>query len=261
MSYSKKIAYCISKIPILRNEMKQTGPKRKVLYYIILDLYSGQIMREGVCDGRSVEDEATDDERGEGEGGGDGERDAAGEDAELELDGVDHGEQQEEGAHGGAPGGEQHHGLREPEHGAAPLPRPGGAPCRHLLAVVGRRGLLVGVAVEVVGGQERDGELHPLRHEAGQQVEAEGEDLEEEEVARDVVPRDAGGRHGRGRRDGARDPDEHRHREEGVGRHDSLQRLHVQFRVAPPQRRHRCRRCLRVVSFPGCALRVCGDGE
>jgi hypothetical protein len=27
MSYSKKIAYSISKIPISRNEKKQTGPK------------------------------------------------------------------------------------------------------------------------------------------------------------------------------------------------------------------------------------------
>ncbi|KAG0524906.1 hypothetical protein BDA96_06G008800 [Sorghum bicolor] len=107
-------------------------------------------MREGVCDGRSIEEQATDDERGEREGGADGERDATGEDAELELDGVDHGQEQEEGAHDGAPSGEQHHGLREPEHGAAPLPWRRGAPRRHLLAVVGRR--LVAVAVEVVGG-------------------------------------------------------------------------------------------------------------
>jgi len=110
---------------------------------------------------------------------------------------------------------------------------------RHLLAVAGRRGLLLAVAVELVGGQERDGELHPLRDEAGEEVEAEGEDLEEEEVARDVVAGDARGRDGCGGRDGARDADENGHRE-GVGRHDALQRLHVHFRVAPAQRRHCC---------------------
>ena len=144
-------------------------------------------MREGVGDGGSVEEQPADDEPREREGGADGERDAAGDEAELELDGVHHGEQQEEGAHDGAPCRQQHHRLRDPEHGAAALPRPRGAPRRHLLAVVGRRGLLLAVAVELVGGEERDGELHPLRDEAGEEVEAEGEDLEEEEVARDVI--------------------------------------------------------------------------
>lgn len=195
-------------------------------------------MRERVGDGGAVEDEAGDDEHGEREGGADGEGDVAGDEAELELDGVHHGQQQEEGAHDGAARREQHHRPREPEHGAAALPRRGGAPRGHLLAVVGRRGLLLAVAVEVVGGEEGDGQLHALRHQAGEQVEAEGEDLEEEEVAGDVVAGDAvGGDRGR-RRDGAGDADEDGHREEGVGRHDALQRLHVHVRVAPPHRRH-----------------------
>ena len=45
-------------------------------------------MREGVGDGGSVEEQPADDEPREREGGADGERDAAGDEAELELDGV-----------------------------------------------------------------------------------------------------------------------------------------------------------------------------
>jgi hypothetical protein len=35
MSHSKKIAYSISKIPIPRNERKQTGPKGKQRYRLV----------------------------------------------------------------------------------------------------------------------------------------------------------------------------------------------------------------------------------
>jgi hypothetical protein len=35
MSYSKKIAYSISKIPIPRNDRKQTGPKRFYSLYLL----------------------------------------------------------------------------------------------------------------------------------------------------------------------------------------------------------------------------------
>jgi hypothetical protein len=39
MSYSKKLAYSISKIPIPRNERKQTGPYRKMIGY-----YNGEML-------------------------------------------------------------------------------------------------------------------------------------------------------------------------------------------------------------------------
>jgi hypothetical protein len=197
-------------------------------------------VHEGVCNCESVEDEPPEDERGKRKRGADGERDAAGDESELELDGVDHGEQEEEGAHDGACGGEQHHGLRVAQHGAAALPGLGGAPRGHLLAVVGRQRGLGGVAVGVedVGGEQRDGQLHALRHQAGEQVEAEGEDLEEEEVARDVVAGEAVGGDAGGGGDGARDADEDGHREEGVGGDDALQRLHGHVRVAATYRRH-----------------------
>lgn len=78
-----------------------------------------------------------------------------GQQAEADLDDIDHREHEEEAAHDGADGGGEHAEAEEPE------------------VDVGPEGVVHLPAVEQI-----DGQLQPLRHQRGEQEEAERHHLE-----------------------------------------------------------------------------------
>lgn len=122
-----------------------------------------QLVSEGVEDSGDVDGEGCADEGDKCDHGAYSGMAAAGEQAEADLDDVNHGKEEEEGANDGSDGGGEH---GETEDAGVD---------------VGSESL-----VDVVAVEEVDGELEPLRDEAGKEEEAEGDDLEDEEVTGDA---------------------------------------------------------------------------
>lgn len=173
---------------------------------------------EGVEDGADVDGERGGDEADEPCGGlGGGAVGGAAERAEADLHDHDHGHHEEDAADDGADGGGEHPEAEE-----------------------ARVDVGVQRVVRVLGVDEVERQLEPLRHEAGEEEGGEGHHLQHQEGPRHPLP-------GVARRVAGEAPElprvrqgeahEHGHREQRVHVHHPVQRRHVHARRVRRQRR------------------------
>lgn len=173
---------------------------------------SDDSMVEGIDNGGDVDDEGGGDERDERRHRPDGGGAAAGQYPQADLDDVDHGEQQEDAPH--------HRTQRRGQHPEAERPHVDVRPER---------------LVDVVAVEQIDGELEALGHQAREEEEAEGDHLEDQEVAYDIRAGVADGFPFEAplARGGEGEPHEDGDGEERVHVHQPVQRRHVDARRAP----------------------------